>query len=48
MVDPGREVDLWRLEGIVDGEVDEKEEDASGVWAVGRPHDCRLPMVDYK
>ena len=34
VVDPGGEVDFGRLEGVVGGEVDGKEEDTSGVWGV--------------
>jgi len=32
VVDLGREADLGRLEGVIGGEGDGKEEDASGVW----------------
>jgi hypothetical protein len=34
VVDASSEVDLGRLEGIVGGEVDSKEEDTSRVWGV--------------
>lgn len=34
VVDAGGEVDLRRLEGVVGGEVNGKEEDTSGVWGV--------------
>lgn len=34
MVDTGSEVDLWRLEGVVCGEVDGQEEDAALEWTV--------------
>lgn len=40
------ELDLGRLEGVVCGEVDGKEEDASLVRRVGRAHDCRLPVEE--
>ena len=32
VVDAGGEVDLWRLEGVVGGEVDGEEEDTARVW----------------
>ena len=32
MVDSSREVDLRRLEGVVGGEVNGKEENTTGVW----------------
>jgi hypothetical protein len=35
MVDACGEVDLGRLEGIVCGEMDGEEENASRVWGVG-------------
>jgi len=44
VVDTGGEVDLRRLERVVGGEVDRKEEDAAGVWRVARSHDGRLPV----
>lgn len=44
MVDAGGEVDLWRLERVVCGEVDREEEDAAGVGGVAGPHDGCLPM----
>ena len=34
MVDPSSEVDLRRLEGVVCGEVDGEEENATGVWRI--------------
>lgn len=34
VVDTSGEVDLWGLEGVVGGEVNVEEEDASGVWRV--------------
>lgn len=34
VVDASSEVDLGRLEGVVGGEVDSKEEDTSRVWGV--------------
>lgn len=34
MVDARREVDLWRLERVVCGEVDGQEEDTARVWGV--------------
>ena len=45
MVDPGGEVALGRLEGVVSGEVDVQEENTACVWGVFGSHDCSLPMV---
>jgi len=44
VVDAGCEVYLWRLEGVVGGEVDVEEEDAAGVWGVVGSHNCGLPV----
>ena len=32
VVDLGREADLWRLEGVIGGEGNGKEEDTAGIW----------------
>ena len=32
VVDLGREADLWRLEGVIGGEGNGKEEDTTGIW----------------
>lgn len=44
MVDSGGEVDLRRLERVVGGEVNGKEEDTPRVRRVGRTHDSGLPV----
>jgi hypothetical protein len=44
VVDTSGEVDLWGLEGVVGGEVNVEEEDASGVWRVTWTHDSCLPV----
>lgn len=44
MVNASGKVDLGWLEGVVSGEVNLEEEDATGVWAVRRPHNGGLPV----
>lgn len=44
MVDASGEVDLGRLEGIVGGEVNGKEENTSRVWRIAGSHDRCLPV----
>ena len=44
VVDPRREVQLWRLERVVTGENNVEEVDATGVRAVFRTHDSCLPL----
>ena len=45
MVDSGAEGDFWRLERVVDWEVDVQEEQTSRVWAVVWAGDGGLPVV---
>jgi len=45
MIDPGGEIDLWRLEWVVSWEVNVQEEDSSSIGCVIRSHDGSLPMV---
>ena len=45
MVDAGAEGDLGRLEGVLGGEVDVEEEDATLVRGAGRPEDGGHPLV---
>lgn len=44
VVDLGGEGNLGRLEGVVGGESDGKEEDTTGVRRVSWAHDCCLPL----
>jgi len=44
VIDPGGEVHLGRLEGIICGEGNAKEEDTRCIRAVGRSHDSSLPV----
>lgn len=44
MVDLRDEIAFGRSEGVVSGEVNVQEEDASGIGAVVRTHDGGLPM----
>lgn len=44
MVNPGDEVHLGGLEGVVGREVDVQEEHAAAVWGVIGSHDCGLPV----
>ena len=45
MIDPGSEIALGRLEGVVGGEVDVQEEHTSRIGRIIRSHDSRLPVV---
>ena len=45
MVDPGGEVALGRLEGVVGREVDVQEEHTSSIGRIIRSHDGGLPVV---
>jgi len=44
VVDASGEIDLWRLERVVCGEVDREEEDAASIWGVAWTHYCGLPV----
>ena len=44
VVDPSREANFWRLEGVICREVNVQEEDTAAVGAVIGTHDGRLPM----
>jgi len=44
MINPRREVYLWRFEGVICWEMDCEKEDAAGIWTVTGSHDGCLPV----
>jgi len=44
VINAGGEMNLWRLEWIISGEVDIQKEDSSSIRGVVRTHDSSLPM----
>ena len=44
MINFSRELNIWRLEGVVGWKINVEEEYALVVWGVLRAHDRRLPV----